>query len=230
MSPARVEMAMPTQIDQPATSGVKITWASTSGPRSSAAADFPFKPALRISSSCNPSRGITRDSMPDAVPTNATRASGTRASSSRALWKTYRPKSKRPPATGSGSQEDLLAVREAVWIWSVRRYARLALWALPAAALLYGWSTLGIDTPPGPLVVLLVAGWLAGQFMRGGGYGIVGDIVLGIVGAIVGGFLASNLLNLDVTGINLTSILIAFLGACLVIGISRAFSGRRSGI
>jgi Amt family ammonium transporter len=65
------------------------------------------------------------------------------------------------PATGSGHQEDLLPVREAVWIWSVRRYARLALWALPAAALLYGWTTLGIETPPGPLVVLLVAGWLA---------------------------------------------------------------------
>ncbi|XVU27604.1 hypothetical protein ACQPZJ_11390 [Actinoplanes sp. CA-054009] len=52
-------------------------------------------------------------------------------------------------------------MREAVWVWSVRRYARLALWALPAAALLYGWTTLGIDTPPGPLVVEVAANWLA---------------------------------------------------------------------
>lgn len=54
-----------------------------------------------------------------------------------------------------------LPVREAVWIWSVRRYARLALWALPAGAALYGWTTLGIATPPGPVAVRLVAGWLA---------------------------------------------------------------------
>ena len=33
------------------------------------------------------------------------------------------------------------------------------------------------------LVVGLIAGWLAGQFMKGGGYGLVGDIVLGIIGA-----------------------------------------------
>ncbi len=57
--------------------------------------------------------------------------------------------------------DDLMPVREAVWIWSVRRYARLALWALPVAALLHGWATLGIDAPIGSLAVQLVAGWLA---------------------------------------------------------------------
>ncbi|MFC7528776.1 hypothetical protein [Actinoplanes sp. GCM10030250] len=55
----------------------------------------------------------------------------------------------------------LLPVRDAVWIWSVRRYARLALWALPLAAVLYGWLTLGVESPPGPLAVGLLAGWLA---------------------------------------------------------------------
>ena len=64
------------------------------------------------------------------------------------------------PAADSAEDEHL-PVREAVWIWSVRRYARLALWALPAAALLLGWTTLGIDTPPGPLVVELAAAWLS---------------------------------------------------------------------
>ena len=60
------------------------------------------------------------------------------------------------------SQDDSrLPVREAVWIWSVRRYARLALWALPAGAALYGWNTLGITTPPGPVAVRLAADWLA---------------------------------------------------------------------
>ena len=41
------------------------------------------------------------------------------------------------------------------------------------------------------LVVGLVAGWLAGLVMKGGGYGLIGDIVVGIVGAFVGGFVFS---------------------------------------
>jgi uncharacterized membrane protein YeaQ/YmgE (transglycosylase-associated protein family) len=64
--------------------------------------------------------------------------------------------------------------------------------------------------------------------MKGGGYGLVGDIVLGIIGAVVGGFLASTLLGLDVNGFNIMSILIAFVGACIVIGIARAVAGRRT--
>ena len=50
---------------------------SSARPRASDASDFPFSPALRISSSANPSRGMTRASMPAAVPTNVTVASGT---------------------------------------------------------------------------------------------------------------------------------------------------------
>ena len=69
------------------------------------------------------------------------------------------------PASGPADEDHLLPVREAVWVWGVRRYARLALWALPAAAVLYGWSTLGIDTPPGPLLVELAAHWLAAVAM-----------------------------------------------------------------
>jgi len=80
------------------------------------------------------------------------------------------------------------------------------------------------------LVLGLVAGWLAGMLMRGGGYGIVGDIVLGIVGAFIGGFLSSALLGLDVTGFNFTSVVVATIGAILVVAISRALSPHRSGI
>jgi hypothetical protein len=64
-------------------------------------------------------------------------------------------------AAGTNDHEHLLPVREAVWIWSVRRYARMALWALPAAALLDGWAGLGVEAPPGPLAVRLAAAWLA---------------------------------------------------------------------
>ena len=78
------------------------------------------------------------------------------------------------------------------------------------------------------LVVGLIAGWLAGQFMRGGGYGIIGDIVLGIIGAFVGGFLSSILFGVDVSGFNVPSVIIAFIGAIIVIAIARAFTGRRA--
>jgi len=86
----------------------------------------------------------------------------------------------------------------------------------PAAA--YERSVMGILSW---IVLGLIAGFLAGQFMKGGGYGLVGDIVLGIVGALVGGFLASTLLGLDVNGFNIISILIAFVGACIVIAVAR---------
>lgn len=80
------------------------------------------------------------------------------------------------------------------------------------------------------IIVGLVAGWLAGQVMRGGGYGLIGDIVVGVVGAVIGGFLASTLFNIPdaVNGINVTSILVAFIGAVILIAILRAVGGRRT--
>ena len=79
------------------------------------------------------------------------------------------------------------------------------------------------------IVVGLIAGWLASQVMRGGGYGLIGDIIVGIVGALIGGFLAANLLNMPnaVNGINVTSILVAFVGAVILLAILRMVSGRR---
>ena len=79
------------------------------------------------------------------------------------------------------------------------------------------------------LVVGLIAGWLASRVMRGGGYGLIGDIIVGAVGAVIGGFLAANLLNMPdaVNGINVTSILVAFVGAVILIALLRLVSGRR---
>jgi uncharacterized membrane protein YeaQ/YmgE (transglycosylase-associated protein family) len=73
------------------------------------------------------------------------------------------------------------------------------------------------------LVVGLIAGFLASLVMRGGGYGIVGDIVVGLVGALIGGFLAS-LLGLGASGL-IGTIIVAFIGACILIAILRAVSG-----
>ena len=79
------------------------------------------------------------------------------------------------------------------------------------------------------IVVGLIAGWLASMVMRGGSYGLIGDIIVGIVGALIGGFLAATLLNMPdaVNGINVTSILVAFVGAVILIAILRMVSGRR---
>jgi uncharacterized membrane protein YeaQ/YmgE (transglycosylase-associated protein family) len=78
------------------------------------------------------------------------------------------------------------------------------------------------------IVVGLIAGWLASQVMRGG-YGLIGDIIVGAVGAVIGGFLAATFFNMPdaVNGINVTSILVAFIGAVILIAILRAVSGRR---
>jgi uncharacterized membrane protein YeaQ/YmgE (transglycosylase-associated protein family) len=75
------------------------------------------------------------------------------------------------------------------------------------------------------IVLGLIAGWLAGQVMKGGGYGLIGDLVLGIIGAIVGGFLTGVLLGRDmVNGFNIESIVVAFIGAVILVAVSRAFS------
>ncbi len=73
------------------------------------------------------------------------------------------------------------------------------------------------------LVVGLIAGFLASLVMRGGGYGIVGDIIVGIVGAFIGGFLAS-LVGIGAGGL-IGTIIIAFIGACILIAILRLVSG-----
>jgi uncharacterized membrane protein YeaQ/YmgE (transglycosylase-associated protein family) len=77
------------------------------------------------------------------------------------------------------------------------------------------------------LIVGLIAGWLAGQFMRGGGYGLVGDIIVGVIGALIGGFLAS-LLGLSGSVGLIGSIVVAFIGAVILIAILRAVGGARS--
>ncbi len=77
------------------------------------------------------------------------------------------------------------------------------------------------------LLVGLIAGWLAGVVMKGGGYGLIGDIIVGILGALIGGFLAGLFLGGDyITGFNLGTILVAFLGSVILIAILRVLPGR----
>jgi uncharacterized membrane protein YeaQ/YmgE (transglycosylase-associated protein family) len=81
------------------------------------------------------------------------------------------------------------------------------------------------------LVVGVVAGWLAGLVVRGGGYGLVGDLITGVLGALFGGWLASVLFGGDyITGINIPTILVAMIGAIILIAIERALFGGRAAL
>lgn len=73
------------------------------------------------------------------------------------------------------------------------------------------------------LIIGAIAGWLAGQIMKGGGFGLVGDIVLGIVGAVVAGWLLPRL-GLYIGGGLLGDIINATIGAMLVIFVVRLVS------
>ena len=77
------------------------------------------------------------------------------------------------------------------------------------------------------VILGLIAGVLASAVMRGG-FGIAGDIIIGIVGALLGGFVFSLLGGSGVTGFNLYSLFVAFIGACLLIALLRAISGSRA--
>ncbi len=71
------------------------------------------------------------------------------------------------------------------------------------------------------LLVGLIAGWLTGKVMRGGGYGALRDIILGIVGAFIGGLVMSFVGVHGQAGF-LGSIVIALVGAILLVGVVRA--------
>ena len=78
----------------------------------------------------------------------------------------------------------------------------------------------------GWIIVGGIAGALAGRLMRGGGFGILGDIIVGIVGAIIGGFILGLFVNttVDVWG----SFVTAFIGACILIAILRMIAPNRT--
>jgi uncharacterized membrane protein YeaQ/YmgE (transglycosylase-associated protein family) len=78
------------------------------------------------------------------------------------------------------------------------------------------------------LIIGAVAGWLAGQFMRGNGFGLIGDLCVGVTGACVAGYL------FPAIGLNFArglagTLIAAFLGAVVLLFVVRLFTGRRSG-
>ena len=70
------------------------------------------------------------------------------------------------------------------------------------------------------ILVGLIAGWLAGQLMKGGGYGMVADIILGLLGGVLGGWIFG-MLGVSAGGGMIGSIIVAFIGAVILVGITR---------
>jgi uncharacterized membrane protein YeaQ/YmgE (transglycosylase-associated protein family) len=69
------------------------------------------------------------------------------------------------------------------------------------------------------MLIGLAAGWLAGQLMRGGGFGVVGDVIVGVIGALIGGFLFRSL-GVFPGGL-LGSLIVATIGAIILLVLLR---------
>jgi len=78
------------------------------------------------------------------------------------------------------------------------------------------------------VVIGAIAGWLAGQFMRGNGFGLLGDIVVGVIGAFLGSYLF-RAVGVEIGGGMIGRVIVAFVGAVLLLFVVRLFTGRRSG-
>lgn len=89
------------------------------------------------------------------------------------------------------------------------------------ATLLFAAITLSMSNVLWWLLVGLVAGFLASRVMRGGGYGLIGDIVVGLIGAFIGGWLAG-FLGIGGSSSLIVTIVIAFIGACILLAILHA--------
>jgi len=75
------------------------------------------------------------------------------------------------------------------------------------------------------IIVGIVAGWLAGQFMRGGGFGLIGDLIVGLIGAFIGDWLLPQLgIHL---GVGIVALIVnAFIGAVVLLFILRLVCSR----
>ncbi len=78
------------------------------------------------------------------------------------------------------------------------------------------------------IVLGLIAGFIGSKLVNKSGSGLVLDLVLGIVGAVVGGFLFNQFGAAGVTGLNLYSLLVAVIGAVVVLVVYHAIAGRRA--
>jgi uncharacterized membrane protein YeaQ/YmgE (transglycosylase-associated protein family) len=75
------------------------------------------------------------------------------------------------------------------------------------------------------LVIGVVAGWLAGLLVKGGGFGLIGDLIVGVIGAFIGGWLAGAL-HIQIGSGIISSIITAVIGAALLLFLIRLIRRR----
>ncbi|WP_263377415.1 GlsB/YeaQ/YmgE family stress response membrane protein [Granulicella paludicola] len=79
------------------------------------------------------------------------------------------------------------------------------------------------------IIIGIVAGWLTGKIMKGSGFGVLMDMVIGLIGALIGGFISS---HLGMGGVGdhglIISIVIAVIGAVILTSLVRLVTGNRS--
>ncbi len=78
------------------------------------------------------------------------------------------------------------------------------------------------------IIIGLIAGFLTGKIMKGSGYGALMDIIVGIVGAVVGGFIMTHLFSAASSGGFIYSIIVAVIGAVLLTFLLRLITGGRT--
>jgi uncharacterized membrane protein YeaQ/YmgE (transglycosylase-associated protein family) len=78
------------------------------------------------------------------------------------------------------------------------------------------------------IIIGAVAGWLAGQFMRGNGFGLLGDIIVGVIGSFIGGYVFRSI-GAEIGHGLVGTLIVAFVGAVLLLFVVRLFTGRRAG-
>ena len=78
------------------------------------------------------------------------------------------------------------------------------------------------------IILGLVAGFIGSKIVNKSGEGVILDIVLGIVGAVVGGFLFQEFGAAGITGFNIYSLIVAVIGAIIVLVVYHAIVGRRT--
>jgi uncharacterized membrane protein YeaQ/YmgE (transglycosylase-associated protein family) len=70
------------------------------------------------------------------------------------------------------------------------------------------------------LVIGAIAGWLANHLIKGGGYGLIGDVIVGIVGSVIAGYLLPRM-GIHLGAGFIRSVISAFIGACLLLTVLR---------
>lgn len=78
------------------------------------------------------------------------------------------------------------------------------------------------------ILIGIIAGWLTGKIMKGSGFGVLMDMIVGLVGALVGGFVMVHLFGAAASGGFIYSIIVAVIGAILLTFLLRLITGNRS--